>query len=353
MDWQDVIGSVLTAGATGDPMAFSRNKLEQAFKQFQMQKMAGDMEMQRDMHDIEKQKLDRIIKQQEREEKLSQSPAKQVLQFFGVKTDDMPDDVTLEQAMAGSKIAEVFRKQEPKPTALGSKGIWTKDEGFQQAPWTGEEEGKAPTVRTFTEGDKTVDKQWNPTTNTWEPLSSGPRYKPPGPERGPTTFQLNKTATDYRKEFNNLPEIKEHNSIQPKLKSMEAAFNESKKTKNYIAVDQAMITLFNKLSDPSSVVRESEYARMALNLPFVNALKGKVAKVLKGGAGLTDDDRNNIMAMANLMKQAYSEVYNARADEYRGYGTIVGANPDLIAKPSKAQSTGVWTQDKNGVWVQK
>ena len=352
MGWQDVIGSVLTAGATGDPMAWQRNKLEQAFKQFQMQKATDELEMQREMHGIEKQKLDILLKQKKREEDLDNSPISGILKVFGITPPEGSENTTVGQAKQGAPIADIFRKQEKKPLAIGGKGVYEEGE-FKEAPWADKEEPKAPTVRTFTEGDKTVDRQWNPQTQKWEEIGSGPRYKPPGPEKGPTTFQLNKTATDYRKEFNNLPEIKEHNSIQPKLKSMEAAFNESKKTKNYIAVDQAMITLFNKLSDPSSVVRESEYARMALNLPFVNALKGKVAKVLKGGAGLTDDDRNNIMAMANLMKQAYSEVYNARADEYRGYGTIVGANPDLIAKPSKAQSTGVWTQDKNGVWVQK
>ena len=62
MGWQDVIGSMLTAGATGDPMAFSRNKLEQAYKQFQMQKMTEDLEMRKEMHEVEKRKADFSIK---------------------------------------------------------------------------------------------------------------------------------------------------------------------------------------------------------------------------------------------------------------------------------------------------
>jgi hypothetical protein len=40
-------------------------------------------------------------------------------------------------------------------------------------------EPKPPTVHTFTEGDKTVEKQWNPETGAWDVVSSGPRYKPP------------------------------------------------------------------------------------------------------------------------------------------------------------------------------
>ena len=62
MGWQDVIGSMLTAGATGDPMAFSRHKLEQAYKQFQMQKMTEDLEMRKEMHEVEKRKADFSIK---------------------------------------------------------------------------------------------------------------------------------------------------------------------------------------------------------------------------------------------------------------------------------------------------
>ena len=62
MGWQDVIGSILTAGATGDPMAFSRHKLEQAFKQFQMQQAMQELEMRKDMLTLEKQKADLAFK---------------------------------------------------------------------------------------------------------------------------------------------------------------------------------------------------------------------------------------------------------------------------------------------------
>jgi len=62
MGWQDVIGSMLTAGATGDPMAFSRHKLEQAFKQFQMQQAMQELEMRKDMLTLEKQKADLAFK---------------------------------------------------------------------------------------------------------------------------------------------------------------------------------------------------------------------------------------------------------------------------------------------------
>lgn len=335
MGWQDIIGSVLTAGATGNPMAFGQNKLEQAFKQFQMQKMTNDLEMQREMHGMEKQKLDILLKQRQREDEIENNPIGNILKVFGIKSPEGSENVTVGQATAGAKVADIFRKQESKPVAVGGKGIWTKEEGFEQAPWVSEDEEKPPKTISYERGDQHITEIYDNKGKLIR-TETAARYKPPQPEKGPTQFQLNQTATDYRKEFNNLPEVKERNSIQPKIQSMEAAYEESKKTKNYVAADQAMITLFNKLTDPTSVVRESEYARTAQNLPFVNALKGKVAKVMKGGAGLTDNDRDNIIKMARLMKQAYEDVYGGRVNEYRGYATIVGANPDLIAKsPAK------------------
>lgn len=368
MGWQDVIGGALAGFGTGDPFAWKKNKLNEMMQQFQMQKIKEQLEMQRDMHKLELDKHNLALKhanytmgdlfgQPETQTVGNQNvgmaggeeyavpigePTKEVnkpLDLNALTQKWVQSDVPIEIATKAIPFLTVLSKEKDKPIPVGGKGIYKPGEGFEQAPWADQEEPKAPTVRTFIEGDKTVERQWNPKTQKWDEISSGSRYKPPGPDKGPTPFQLNKTATDYRKEFNNLPEIKEHNSIQPKIKSMEAAYNESKKTKNYIAVDQAMITLFNKLSDPSSVVRESEYARMAQNLPFVNALKGKVEKVMKGGAGLTDNDRENIMIMANLMKKAYNEIYNARAKEYRDYGVIVGANPDLIAKPINITKT--------------
>lgn len=138
-------------------------------------------------------------------------------------------------------------------------------------------------------------------------------------------------STNLRKEFNNLPEVKEYNQTVPKIKSMEKAFAESKKTKNFVAVDQALITLFNKLTDPNSVVRESEYARTAENIPLLNQIKGKVEKIAKGGAGLTQDERGALMKMAQLMFRGYEEIRGRRMNEYRGYGRQGGLKEDFLS----------------------
>lgn len=44
---------------------------------------------------------------------------------------------------------------------------------------------KPPTVRTFQEGESSVDKQWDPSTRTWVETGRGPKFKPsqPKPEK--------------------------------------------------------------------------------------------------------------------------------------------------------------------------
>jgi hypothetical protein len=143
-----------------------------------------------------------------------------------------------------------------------------------------------------------------------------------------------KDSITLRKEFNSLPEVKESNLIMPKINSMERAYKESFKTNNFVAVDQALVTLYNKLTDPSSVVRESEYARTAMNEPLLNQIQGKVSKVLYGGAGLTTSERSALIRMARLMKQGYQEIRSQRIKEYRKYADDYGfKGEDVIADP--------------------
>ena len=54
-----------------------------------------------------------------------------------------------------------------------------------------------------------------------------------------------------------------------------------------LAGSQAILISFNKLLDPTSVVRESEYARSATGQSAIETLKGYADKLARGGAGVT------------------------------------------------------------------
>jgi len=62
----------------------------------------------------------------------------------------------------------------------------------------------------------------------------------------------------------------------------------SKNKKNRSLQTQAIITSFNKILDPTSVVRESEYDRTSAGQSLLQRLEGKVNNIAQGGAGVTD-----------------------------------------------------------------
>ena len=140
-------------------------------------------------------------------------------------------------------------------------------------------------------------------------------------------------GTNLRKEFYDQTEVKEATDIKRKYEVMQAALKESETTNNFVAVDQAIITLFNKMTDPQSVVRESEYARTASDLALWHRIKGKIAKWIAGGAGLTQDDRNAIFKMAGKFNEVAQIKYKGKLHEYKGYMTEYGLDPNKYLKP--------------------
>lgn len=194
------------------------------------------------------------------------------------------------------------------------------------------------------------------TTPTWvtqaEAIKAGKQFEPKGkttvpkPTKGGYTYDYetpslgeetqerqNKVlGANLRKEFNALQPIKDYRDIETRFNVMEQAIKESKTTNNLVAVDQALITIFNKMTDPQSVVRESEYIRTPQDLSLWNRLKGKVTKYAAGGAGLTQDDRNALYSMAKKFQGAYKSKFDQLRNEYRGYAVDYGINPETVIK---------------------
>jgi len=119
-----------------------------------------------------------------------------------------------------------------------------------------------------------------------------------------------KFVSDISKELNGRQIIKDAVQIDTRAKIMERAASEwfAGKTNSAVAVDQALITMFNKMTDPSSVVRESEYLRTSSDLSLFDRIKGIGAKqFITGGAGLTDDVRRDLVRMAKAFKEEYDK----------------------------------------------
>ncbi|MDD5722705.1 MAG: hypothetical protein PHY29_03070 [Syntrophales bacterium] len=209
----------------------------------------------------------------------------------------------------------VIARGEPKPESLQLIGHTPDNQPVNYNPRTGQQEvgGRPYTGRVIPKVEKVV--------------NTSPR-------------EMGKDAASLRKEFNSLQEVRDYNNIKTKYNAMVAALGESKTSENMVAVDQALITLFNKMTDPNSVVRESEYARTGVNMPFINMVKGKAQKIMEGGAGLTPEERNAIVRMGKLFMATYQNNYNSRMQEYANYATMSGINPNMVFSSKQAGKTG-------------
>ena len=141
-------------------------------------------------------------------------------------------------------------------------------------------------------------------------------------------------AMSLRKEMNALQPVKDYREITTKFDVMEKAFEESKKTNNFVAVDQALITIYNKMTDPQSVVRESEYVRTPQDMAWLNRAKAGIARVSKGGR-LEPETRQAIMTMAAKFRDVYDGKYQAIANEYAGYAKQAGIDPETVVSSNR------------------
>jgi hypothetical protein len=180
------------------------------------------------------------------------------------------------------------------------------------------------------------DYDWNPTNREEIPVGTPYPYRDPlQPQFVMGPKDVAGIAHGIRNEMKGNPNIKDYQELGNKYRIMEQAYEESKKSNNFVAVDQALITLFNKMTDPNSVVRESEYARTSNDLAFINRVKGKAMKILEGGAGLTPDERKELYKMGKRFKNSYERNYDDTVKSYGDLAEQSGINRSLIETPYK------------------
>lgn len=130
-----------------------------------------------------------------------------------------------------------------------------------------------------------------------------------------------KFAQDLRKEFNAMDDVQNFLKVRTQYQDMYTALQVGKETGNYLPVDQTLITTFNKILDPQSVVRESEYARTPENMSLINRIYGNMQSYVTGGAKLTDSDRQ---ALVRMVKEVTQNRMNAYVSQRQNYGSIAG-----------------------------
>jgi len=148
------------------------------------------------------------------------------------------------------------------------------------------------------------------------------------PESDPQQILTN--TRNLKKDFSASPEVKDFVQVREKFQKLEEAKKEAEITDNFVVVDQAFITLFNKITDPNSVVRESEYARTSTDIGFINRIKGKAEKVIAGGAGLTQDERDAILRLVGRFMNVSARNFNNKRQEFVDIANAFGLDATLI-----------------------
>lgn len=142
-----------------------------------------------------------------------------------------------------------------------------------------------------------------------------------------------------RKEFHGLEEVKNYVTVQSQGLRARAALTESLKNNSNMPVDQTVITTFNKMLDPSSVVRESEYARTPQDLGLLSKIKGKWDKVQNGGAGLDLNERQALVRMIDNFSNIAETQYNDQVAQYTEIAKKNGFDPAYVIRLGTKKET--------------
>jgi hypothetical protein len=131
-------------------------------------------------------------------------------------------------------------------------------------------------------------------------------------------------STGLRKEFEGLPEVKNYKQALPSYKGIEDAAK-----RNTTAADINIVYGLAKLYDPTSVVREGEYATVANSPNIPDKIKG-YAQYLQGGGRLTPEVKANILAEAKGRITSYEDQFKKARTDYEDIASRSKADPTLI-----------------------
>lgn len=121
---------------------------------------------------------------------------------------------------------------------------------------------------------------------------------------------------NLRKELMDSSFVKSYRELSKYSGRLDAALASGQEGAGKAIPDQALITLFNKMLDENSVVRESEYARTPEGLSVLNRMEGYLSKLNKGGSGITNQERYDIIRVSKKLLDSAGDAYDGELDRY-------------------------------------
>jgi hypothetical protein len=93
---------------------------------------------------------------------------------------------------------------------------------------------------------------------------------------------------------------------------------------------QAIVNSFNRVLEPGSVTRESEYARTPEGQALIARIQGKAEALVKGGPGLRPDDLNEFVTLARTFRGRAMRGIEAEKNRIKSYADKYDLPMDLI-----------------------
>lgn len=140
-------------------------------------------------------------------------------------------------------------------------------------------------------------------------------------------------STALRKEFDDLPEVKNYKQALPAYSAIVDATK-----RNTPQADINLVYGIAKLYDPTSVVREGEYNTVANSPNIPDRIKG-YAQYLAGGGKLTPAVKQQILQEATGRINSYEGEYVATRNNYSDIAQRSGADPSLLFPSSFKPAT--------------
>lgn len=133
-------------------------------------------------------------------------------------------------------------------------------------------------------------------------------FNPPDKISGLTLKDKRDLERTLRKDFTDETENIQKALGQVSLinQSYKQALERNKKGESINAVSQGVLVTFQKILDPTSVVRETEYARSPDGAALLERLQGKYDQLAQGGAGLTVEGLTEFVDLSNEFAKGYN-----------------------------------------------
>lgn len=145
--------------------------------------------------------------------------------------------------------------------------------------------------------------------------------------------QAPKAATELRKEFNQLPEVKQFGEVSTAFQKVKAAASDPS-----AAGDLSAIFAYMKMLDPGSSVREGEFAN-AQNAGGIDTKIVAAYNNVRNGQRLTPEQRADFINQAERLFQTHKAQYDGQVARYRSLAERNRTNPDDVIAAGQATTS--------------